>query len=62
MSGRDLADQLQSRCPDTKVLYTSGYTDNIIAHHDVLEKDVAFIQKPFTREGLAGKIREVLDI
>ena len=61
MSGRDLADRLQVTIPDIKILYMSGYTANIIAHHGVLEKGVAFIQKPFTREGLAGKIRKVLD-
>jgi CheY-like chemotaxis protein len=61
MSGRDLAIQLQSRIPGIKILYMSGYTDNAIVHHGVLEKDVAFIQKPFTGEGLAGKVREILD-
>jgi len=38
----------------------SGYTANVIAHHGVLEKGVYFIQKPFSREGLAGKIKEAL--
>ena len=61
MSGREMAIQLQSRVPEIKVLYMSGYPDNTIAHHGVLEKDVEFIQKPFTREGLAGRVRKVLD-
>ncbi len=61
MSGRDLAEKLQSRFQEMKVLYMSGYTSNTITHHGTLEKDVAFIQKPFTQEGLAGKVREVLD-
>jgi len=61
VSGRDLAEKLQEKVPEIKVLYMSGYTDNDIAHHGVLEKDVNFIQKPFTREGLATKVREVLD-
>ena len=61
MSGRQLVDSLKQVRQDFKVLYTSGYTDNAIAHHGVLEKGVNFIQKPFTFEGLARKVREVLD-
>jgi two-component system, cell cycle sensor histidine kinase and response regulator CckA len=61
MSGRDLSEQLKSTVPEIKVLYMSGYTNDAIAHHGILEKDVEFIQKPFTREGLATKVREVLE-
>jgi nitrogen-specific signal transduction histidine kinase/ActR/RegA family two-component response regulator len=61
MDGRELADQLQKKLPEIKVLYMSGYTANAIAHHGVLEENVEFIQKPFTQEGLAGKVREVMD-
>jgi len=61
MSGREVADSLQSLRPEVKVLYMSGYTDSTISHHGVLEKDTNFIEKPFTPEGLALKVREVMD-
>jgi PAS domain S-box-containing protein len=61
MSGRQLADRLGSFHPEMKVLYMSGYTDNAITHHGVLEKGMDYIQKPFTVDGLARKVREVLD-
>jgi two-component system, cell cycle sensor histidine kinase and response regulator CckA len=44
-----------------KVLYMSGYTGSGIVHHGVLEEGINFIQKPFTLDGLARKVREVLD-
>ena len=61
MSGRDLAESLKKFQPKLRVLYMSGYTDNAIVHHGVLEKGMNYIQKPFTVEGLARKVREVLD-
>jgi FixJ family two-component response regulator len=61
MNGRDLAKNLLSLYPGLQRLFMSGYTANVIAHHGVLEEGVNFIQKPFSKEGLAGKIREVLD-
>jgi YesN/AraC family two-component response regulator len=60
MSGRQLAGQLREVCQNFKVLYMSGYTDNAITYHGVLEKGTNYIQKPFTVEGLARKVREVL--
>ena len=60
MNGRDLAKELASLCPHIKALFMSGYTSNVIAHHGVLDDSVNFIQKPFTSQDLATKVREVL--
>ena len=61
ISGPELAKRLVVIHPEMKVLYMSGYADNAIVHHGVLKEGVNFIQKPFTIEGLAKKVREVLD-
>ena len=61
MSGRKLVDRLKEIHPEMKVLYMSGYTDNAILHHGILEPGTNFIQKPFTVESLPRKVREVLD-
>jgi len=60
-SGRELARQLEKTRPQTKVLYVSGYTDDAIVHHGMLEPGLNFLQKPFTPAALARKVREVLD-
>jgi PAS domain S-box-containing protein len=61
LNGRDLCRRLQSSHPGLKCLFMSGYTANVIAHHGVLDPDVHFIQKPFSMETLAAKLRETLD-
>ena len=60
MSGRDLADRVAELRPSIKVLYLSGYTDDAIVRHGVLEPGIAFLQKPFTADRLARRVREVL--
>jgi PAS domain S-box-containing protein len=61
MSGRELAEKLLASRPDTKVLFMSGYTDDAIVQHGVLEAGTEFLQKPFTRDALTVRVREVLD-
>lgn len=61
MSGRDLYELLNSTRAHTRVLFMSGYTDDAVLRHGVHSREVAFIQKPFTRSGLLQKVREVLD-
>ena len=61
MSGTDLAEQLHEKFSGLKVLYISGYTDDVVARHGVSEEGVSFLQKPFTPASLAQTVREVLD-
>lgn len=61
MNGRELAQELSRRGLASRFLYVSGYTDELISRHGVLEEGVAFLSKPFTPLTLTGKVREVLD-
>jgi len=61
MNGHESAKRLESFHPEMKALYMSGYTDNAIVMHGILVQGVHYIQKPFTVDALAKKVREVLD-
>ncbi len=61
MNGRELAERLALLRPDMRVLYMTGYTENAIVHHGVLELDISFIQKPFRIRTLIEAVRQILD-
>ena len=61
MGGKVMAEWLKITYPDLKILYTSGYTDDAIARHGVLDGSVEFLSKPYTRSALSRKVREMLD-
>jgi CheY-like chemotaxis protein len=61
MGGEVMAEWLKTTYPDLKILFTSGYTDDAITHHGVLDAGVEFLAKPYTPAILARKVRELLD-
>jgi CheY-like chemotaxis protein len=61
MDGKVMAEWLKTTRPDLQILFTSGYTDDVIAHHGVLEPGVEFLPKPYTVATLSLKVREMLD-
>jgi two-component system cell cycle sensor histidine kinase/response regulator CckA len=60
ISGRELAERVSQIRPGIKILYMSGYTDQAVVHHGILETDAVLLQKPFTAATLATKLREIL--
>ena len=61
MNGRDLAQIIMESHPETKCLFMSGYTANVIAHHGILDEGLHFINKPFSIKDLSVKLRKILD-
>ena len=61
MGGKELVDHIHAAHPEIKVLFSSGYTQNTVVHHGVLDDGIAFLHKPYTHDTLARKVREVLD-
>jgi FixJ family two-component response regulator len=61
MNGRDLATVLQTERPGLRCLYMSGYTANVVVHRGVVDEGTHFIQKPFTVEELAVKVRDAIE-
>jgi PAS domain S-box-containing protein len=61
MSGKELYDQIKAVAPRVKVLFMSGYTDDALAHHGVLEPELSFLEKPFSPGRLVRKVRDVID-
>ena len=61
MNGKELFNQVAALYPGIKVIYMSGYTDEVIAHHGIMDEGVHFIQKPFSVNSLTARLREVLD-
>jgi PAS domain S-box-containing protein len=61
LGGRQLAEQLEAMRPGLKTLFLSGYTDDAVVRHGILQADTAFLQKPFSPAALAQKVRSVLD-
>jgi PAS domain S-box-containing protein len=60
ISGRELAGRVKTIRPDIKILFMSGYADQAVVHHGILDTDAALLQKPFTMAALAAKLREIL--
>ena len=61
MNGKEIIDSISKKHPGIKCLFMSGYTDDIIASHGILEEGISFIQKPFSSQELALTIRRILD-
>jgi YesN/AraC family two-component response regulator len=62
MNGQELANRIQELRPGVKCLFVSGYTADVIAHRGVLDEGVHFLQKPFSVQDFARKVRDILDL
>jgi PAS domain S-box-containing protein len=62
MSGKELSERLSALHPETRLLFMSGYTDDAVVRHGIMEASTSFLQKPFAPNALAQKVREVLDM
>jgi two-component system, cell cycle sensor histidine kinase and response regulator CckA len=62
ISGRELSQRMKAVRPDIQVLFMSGYTDQAVVNHGILETDAVLLQKPFTLNALALKLREILGV
>jgi FixJ family two-component response regulator len=60
IGGRALADEITRRRPSVRVLFMSGYSDDIVLHHQLTERNVRLLQKPFTSDALVEKVRDAL--
>jgi FixJ family two-component response regulator len=61
MNGKEMADRMKKTRPDLKILFTSGYTDSFIQSSGIIDKEINFINKPYSTVELARKVREILD-
>ncbi len=61
MSGQEIVERIRAKSPGTRVLFMSGYTDNVVVRHGILEGEFEFLEKPFSADRLAAKIRQVLE-
>jgi signal transduction histidine kinase/CheY-like chemotaxis protein len=61
MSGPEVVDRIRTKSPETRVIFMSGYTDNVVLRHGILEGEYEFLEKPFSADRLAAKIRQVLE-
>jgi signal transduction histidine kinase/ActR/RegA family two-component response regulator len=61
MSGQEIVERIRAKSPGTRVLFMSGYTDNVVLRHGILEGEFEFLEKPFSADRLAAKIRQVLE-
>jgi len=61
LGGREVADRIRLLFPDTAVLYMSGYSDEAVIRHGVLDPNASFLEKPFTTADLAARLREILE-